>query len=148
MGLEGCTKRIQYIDNFKHMEYPGQCKTTLRLFPDCDYDSTHWGRVTHICVSKLTIIGSDNSLMSSRCQAIIWTNAGIFLMSYIFIKNAFEQVICKMMAILYRAQCVKYIYFYVLGSCCSMSQKVGSAHFSVSGKIFPKGYSSKFDYLP
>ena len=23
---------------------------------------THWGRVTHICVSKLTIIGSDNGL--------------------------------------------------------------------------------------
>ena len=23
---------------------------------------THWGRVTHLCVSKLTIIGSDNGL--------------------------------------------------------------------------------------
>ena len=35
--------------------------------------------MTHICVSKLTIIGSDNGLSSSRCQAIIWTNAGILL---------------------------------------------------------------------
>ena len=26
------------------------------------YDLTHWGRVTHICVSKLTIMGSDSSL--------------------------------------------------------------------------------------
>ena len=40
---------------------------------------THWGRVTHICVSKLTIIGSDNSLSPDRRQAIIWTNAGILL---------------------------------------------------------------------
>ena len=38
---------------------------------------THWGRVTHICVSKLTIIGSNNGLSPGRRQAIIWTNAGI-----------------------------------------------------------------------
>ena len=38
---------------------------------------THWGRVTHICVSKLTIIGSDNGLSPDRRQAIIWTNAGL-----------------------------------------------------------------------
>ena len=40
---------------------------------------THWGRVTHICVSKLTTIGSDNGLSPGRRQAIIWTNAGILL---------------------------------------------------------------------
>ena len=40
---------------------------------------THWGRMTHICVSKLTIIGSDNGLSPERRQAIIWTNAGILL---------------------------------------------------------------------
>ena len=39
----------------------------------------HWGRVTHICVGKLTIIGSDNGLSPERRQAIIWTNAGILL---------------------------------------------------------------------
>ena len=43
------------------------------------YILTHWGRVTHICVSKLTIIGSDNGLSPDRRQAIIWTNAGILL---------------------------------------------------------------------
>ena len=41
--------------------------------------STHWGRVTHICVGELTIIGSDNGLSPGRRQAIIWTNAGILL---------------------------------------------------------------------
>ena len=40
---------------------------------------THWGRVRHICVSKLTIIGSDNGLSPGRRQAIIWTNEVIFL---------------------------------------------------------------------
>ena len=40
---------------------------------------THWGRVTHICVGKLSIIGSDNGLSPGRRQAIIWTNAGISL---------------------------------------------------------------------
>ena len=40
---------------------------------------THWGRVTHICVSNLTIIGSDNGLLPDRRQAIIWTNAGLLL---------------------------------------------------------------------
>ena len=39
----------------------------------------HWGRVTHICVSKLTIISSDNGLSHRRRQAIIWTNSGILL---------------------------------------------------------------------
>ena len=38
---------------------------------------THGGRVTHICVSDLTIIGSDNGLSPGRRQAIIWTNAGL-----------------------------------------------------------------------
>ena len=37
----------------------------------------HWGRVTHICVSKLTIIGSDNGLSPDRRQAIICTKAGL-----------------------------------------------------------------------
>ena len=40
---------------------------------------THWGRVTHICVGNLIIIGLDNGLSPDRRQAIIWTNAGILL---------------------------------------------------------------------
>ena len=40
---------------------------------------THWGRVTHICVSKLAIFVSNNGLSPGRRQAIIWTNAGILL---------------------------------------------------------------------
>ena len=35
--------------------------------------------MTHICISKLTIIGSDNGLSPDWHQAIIWTNAEILL---------------------------------------------------------------------
>ena len=35
--------------------------------------------MTHICVGKLTIIGSDNGLSPARRQAIIRTNAGLLL---------------------------------------------------------------------
>ena len=65
-----------------------------------------WGRVTHICVGNLAIIGSDNCLSPGRRHAIIWTDAGILLIgpsetdfneilikSYIFIQeNLFENV--------------------------------------------------------
>ena len=33
--------------------------------------------MTHICVCKLNIIGSENGLSPGRRQAIIWTNAEI-----------------------------------------------------------------------
>ena len=72
--------------------------------------------MTHIFVSKLTIIGSDNGLAPARRQAIIWTNAGILLIGLLgttfresLIKNSnssieenvFEKV-CEMAAILSR----------------------------------------------
>ena len=41
---------------------------------------THWSRVTHICISDLPIIGSDDGLSPSQRQAIIWTNDWILLM--------------------------------------------------------------------
>ena len=73
------------------------------------------GRVTHICISKLTSIGSDNGLSPGWRQDIFWTKAGILLIwtnlnklrwnlncnAYIFIQeNAFENVVWKMAAIL------------------------------------------------
>ena len=82
---------------------------------------THWGRVTHICVSKITIMGSDNGLSPDRRQAIIWTNARLLsikpLRTYLnenlikkqqfsLKKNARENVVWKMASILSRLQCV------------------------------------------
>ena len=82
----------------------------------------HWGQVAHICVSKLTIIGSYNGLSPGRRPAIIWTNTGILLIGpsrinfseiliemriFSFIENAFENIVCKMLVISSRPQCVK-----------------------------------------
>ena len=53
-------------------------------YPDPNLSWTmlnHWGRVTHICISKLTIIGSDKGWSPSRRQAIFWTNDGILLIA-------------------------------------------------------------------
>ena len=54
-------------------------KCSNDLHPDGTKPLTHWGWETHICVSNLTIIGSDNGLSPGRRQAIILTNAGILL---------------------------------------------------------------------
>ena len=77
--------------------------------------------MTHICVGKLAIIGSDNGLSPGRRQAIFWTNAEILSIgplgtnfsenfnrnSNIFIpENTFESVVCETAAILSRPQCV------------------------------------------
>ena len=84
---------------------------------------THWGRVTHICVGNLTIIGSDNGLTPARRQAITWTNVGILLIGPIgtnFSEKLIEihtftfkkihlNVVWKMAAILSSPQCVNWI---------------------------------------
>ena len=77
---------------------------------------THWGRVTHICVGNLTIIGPDNGLSPGRCQAIIWTNAGILLIeplrtnfSEISIKShafSFKEMHLKMSSGKWRPSCL------------------------------------------
>ena len=76
---------------------------------------TNWRRVTHICVSKFTIIGTDIGSAPVRHQAIIWTNVELMLIrpmgnrsrnSYIFFQeNASEYVVCEMAAMLSRPQC-------------------------------------------
>ena len=54
---------------------------------------THWGQVTHICISKLTIISSDNGLSPGRRQAIIWTNVGILLIGPL--RTNFSEIFIK-----------------------------------------------------
>ena len=47
----------------------------------------------HTCISKLTIIRSDNGLSPDLCQAIIWTNAGILLIGHL--GTNFSEVLIK-----------------------------------------------------
>ena len=57
---------------------------------------THWGRMTHICVNKLTIIGSDNDLSPGWRQANIWTNAGILLIEPL--ETNFSEILIEIQA--------------------------------------------------
>ena len=93
--------------------------------------TTHWGRVTHICVSKLFSIGSENGLSLGRRQAIIWSNVAMLLIgslrkkwwnlnknSNIFIEeNACQNFVCKMAAILPWPQCVKVVFGFYFSYC-------------------------------
>ena len=74
-SIAGWTNRNKFRRNLNqnsHIAFKNVCKMTA-------IKSTQWGRVTHLCVSKLTTIGSDNGLSPGRRQAIIWTSAGILL---------------------------------------------------------------------
>ena len=70
-----------------------------------DFKLTHWGRVTHICVSKLSIIGSDNGLSPDRCEAIIWTNAGILLIGPL--GTNFSEILIKILTFSFKKMCLK-----------------------------------------
>ena len=58
---------------------PGTLLSLSSYCPVSYNDLTHWGRVKHICIIKLTITGSDNGLSPDQCQAFIWINVGILL---------------------------------------------------------------------
>ena len=73
-GLQ-CQDRLYHIADLCQNKY----MKTILVYPQNSKILTHWGWVMHICISKLTIIGSDNGLSPGRRLAIIWTNAGILL---------------------------------------------------------------------
>ena len=87
---------------------------------------THWGRVTHICVGKLTIIGSDNGLSPGRRQAIIWTNAGILLIGPLgtnfsdilteIITFSFKKMYLKVSSAIWRLFCLDLNVLTIMGS--------------------------------
>ena len=88
---------------------------------------THWGLVTQICISKRTIIGTDNGLSPSLRQAIIWTNAGILLIwtlgtNFIEISSeihafSFKKMHLKKSSAKWRPFCLG---LNVLTSCCTL----------------------------
>ena len=79
--LYDLNSHLLYIEN-ETMDLKEMLSLQTNMIP-CLFAITHWGRVTHICVNKLTIIGSDNGLSPGRRQAIIWTNAVILLIGHL-----------------------------------------------------------------
>ena len=66
---------------------------------------THWGRAMHICVSKLTIIASDNGLSPGRRQTIIWNNAGI--LSIGFLGTNFSEILIEILTFSFKKMPLK-----------------------------------------
>ena len=88
---------------------------------------THWSRVIHICVSKLTIIGSDNGLSPYRRQAIFWTNDGLLLI--VPLGTNFSEILCEIHTSSFK----------------KMRLKVSSDKWL---PFCPVGYEPKFGYSP
>ena len=61
--------------------------------------------MTHICVSNLIIIGSDNGLSPGRRQAIIWTNAGIFLIGPL--RTNFNEILIEILTFSFKKMRLK-----------------------------------------
>ena len=120
--LNGCTYLILLPYNFCISVSRGILDQCVSLF------LTHWGRMTHICVGNLTIIGPDNGLSPGRRQAIIWTNAGILLIGpwgtnfneiLIGIHTfSFKKIYLKMSSAKWRPFCLG---LNVLIPCCKMA---------------------------
>ena len=77
----------------------------FQLHPPRTNGSTHWGRVTHICVTDLTSIGSDNGLSPGRRQAIIRTNAGILLIRPL--GTNFSEILVEVLIFLFKKMRLK-----------------------------------------
>ena len=60
--------------------------------------------MTHICVSKLSIIGSDNGLSHDRRQAIIWTNAGLLLIGPL--GTNFSEILIAILTFSFKKMCL------------------------------------------
>ena len=74
---------VMYLASAFHLKNTQQVKLHFNIWKHfasliC-LGSTHWGRVTFICVGNLTIIDSNIGLSSGRHQAIIWAIAKILV---------------------------------------------------------------------
>ena len=95
---------------------------------------------SYICVSELTIIGSDNGLLPVRHQAVTWTNASLLSIwlvrticsEIIFIQeNAYENVVCRNGGHFFQGRCVNGACFWPT-SLLSMHAKCVYFHQSLS----------------
>ena len=69
------------------------------------YVLTHWGQATHICVSKLTIIASDNGSAPGRRQAIIWNDAGILSIGHL--ETNFSEILMEILTFSFKKMHLK-----------------------------------------
>ena len=131
--------------NFKYI-WVSWANTT----PNTTNKLTHWGRVTHICVGKLTIIGSDNGLSpDGRCQSIIWANAGILLIGHL--ATIISEISIGIQTLSFKKLHLKILYAkwrpFCLGISVSMKVRNGTNYTSGAlNKICPTSSYSRWRY--
>ena len=118
--------------------------------PIQSYSLTHWGWVTHVYVSNLTIIGSDNGLSPGRRQAIAWTNVGILLIGPLatnFSKMlieihtfSFKKIHLKMSFGKWRSFCLGFSVLKVTSSTISKSLSACPSHYTETYDITIQRY--------
>ena len=70
--------RLNIAFSISFPDLPG-ANVRVKNWTSTKFHLTHWGRVMHICVGKITIIVSDNVLYPLPVPSHIWTNAGLLL---------------------------------------------------------------------
>ena len=95
-----CLDPCRHMMSLCHNELKGRCLHGIQI-----HALTHWGRVMHVCVGKLPIIGSDNGLSPGRRQAIIWTNAGISLIGPL--GTNFSEISIEILTFSFKKMCLK-----------------------------------------
>ena len=100
---------------------------------------THWGQVTHICISKLTIIGSNNGLSPGQRQAIIWTNAGILLIGPMGIN--FSEILIKIHTFSFKKMHLKMLSGKCRPFCLVLNVLMNPASLHVHSTLWSTGYS-------
>ena len=105
---------------------------------------THWGRVTHICVGKLTIIGSDNGLSLGRRQAIIWPNAGILLIRPL--GTNFREILIGIQTFSFKKMCLKMSSAKWRPFCLGLNVLTCGILIECSPKSLPRGPMNKWKW--
>ena len=98
--------------------------------------------MTHICVSKLTIIGSDNGLSPGRRQDIIWTNAGILLIRTL--GTDFSEILSEICAFSFKKMLLKMSSATWRPFCLGLNELIAPVHSKVT-LIDPESGWSKQD---
>ena len=94
---------------------------------------THWGWETHICVGKLTIIGSDNGLSPDWRQAIIWTNAGLLLIGPL--GTNFSEILIEILTFSFKKLRLKVSSGKWLPFCLGLNVLVWTPYHSADGRL-------------
>ena len=102
------------------------------LFPGTN-GLTHWGRVTHICVRKLTTFGTDNGLSPGRRQAIIWTNAVI--LSIWSLATNFNEILIKIQTFPFKKMHLKLSSGKWRPFCLGLSVLICGCHHQLMGRV-------------